>query len=268
MKRLLLIFLCLLPVQAIFAARTDKPKNNLTSVEEKRKRELMKRLSKDFDREELNQIFYDSRLELITAAAPASQPQPKPTKPKKSRGNPYLAPGFGLLTKASLERCKVFYLANEKAFNAAEEKRKVPKEVICGIFRIETNFGVPTKKSPHPLGKDLVVNSLYSLYVRNQKKREFAFNELKHFLRIAGKLGWDVFEIRGSGTGAIGLGQFEPSSYDNPNLVEDGNADGKIDLFVPADAIPSTAKYLEASGWSDDPQDQLDALLKYIKDSA
>ena len=46
----------------------------------------------------------------------------------------------------------------------------------------------------------------------------------------------------GSSTGAIGLLQFEPSNF---YIAVDGDGDGKIDLFDPADAIMSLAHFLQ-----------------------
>jgi membrane-bound lytic murein transglycosylase B len=156
------------------------------------------------------------------------------------------------------------------AFDAAFQIYGVPKEVICGHLRIETDFGIPTKLSPYPLGTTPAIDRLVTLYVRRPsrkqprnrfvKRQAFALVELKDLLQAASKFGWDLFQVPGSPTGAIGLVQFEPSSF---KLAVDGDGDGKIDLFDPEDAILSVAHYLVTRGWDDQPQHQQRAIYAY-----
>ena len=88
----------------------------------------------------------------------------------------------------------------------------------------------------------------------------FALYQLKSLLEAALRFDWDLFEIPESPAGAIGLAQFEPSSL---NVAVDGNADGKIDLFDPADAIVSVAHYLVTRGWDSEPQHRQRAIYAY-----
>jgi membrane-bound lytic murein transglycosylase B len=137
-------------------------------------------------------------------------------------------------------------------------------------LRIETDFGIPTKLSPHPLGSRPAINQLVTLYVRNScsrgqglhslQRREFAFTETSKLLAAGKKFGWDLFEVPGSPTGAIGLVQFEPSSF---NVAVDGHGDGRIDLFDPDDAILSVAHYLVTRGWDQNPEHQRRAIYAY-----
>jgi membrane-bound lytic murein transglycosylase B len=109
------------------------------------------------------------------------------------------------------------------------------------------SFGIPTGSSPNPVGSLPALNQLVTLYVRQlgkgsplyfAQRQEFALHQLKYFLQAANRFAWDVFQIPGSPTGAIDLAQFEPSSL---NVAVDGDGDGKVDLFNPADAIVSIA---------------------------
>jgi membrane-bound lytic murein transglycosylase B len=156
------------------------------------------------------------------------------------------------------------------AFDAAYRTYGVPPKVICGILRIETNFGIPTRLSPNPVGTIPAINRLATLYVRplpSEKLsqhfvrwQQFALYQLKELLKASTKFGWDLFQIPGSLTGAIGLAQFEPSSL---KVAVDGNGDGKIDLFDPADAILSIANYLVTRGWDREPMHQQCAIYAY-----
>ncbi len=63
--------------------------------------------------------------------------------------------------------------------------------------------------------------------------------------------GWDVFAVRGSYAGAIGIPQFMPSSARRYAVDFDGN--GKIDLQKSRpDAIGSVANFLKVHGWQRD----------------
>src|SRR6202007_2319671 len=109
-----------------------------------------------------------------------------------------------------------------------------------------------------------------TLYVRRPSRKQtgtqfahrqtVALNQLKELLQAATNNGWDLFQIPGSSTGAIGLAQFEPSSF---KIAVDGDGDGKIDLFDPEDAILSVAHYLTTRGWDNLPQHQYRAIYAY-----
>jgi len=109
-----------------------------------------------------------------------------------------------------------------------------------------------------------VLNSLYTLYVLSPRRRNFALEQIDFFLRLAKKNEWELFEIRGSIAGAIGLPQFIPFSY--WHFAIDGNKDDKVDLFEPVDAIYSVANYLFEHGWSDKSRAQRNAVWAYNHD--
>ncbi len=260
MKHVLFVFVfcfALLPATAQNKPAPPNPKKPV-SGETRMKNQLRDRLCKNEDIkngpgcEKVKSIFADSRFTLYGSAPGAAPPPPS----KNPKGNPYFTTSFGLLTPTSLEHCREVYARYQKIFDDTERIYGVPKEFICARLRIETNFGKAE-------GTNSVVNNLYTLYTRSARRREFAFHELRDFLLISENLGWDALAIKGSPTGAFGLSQHEPSSYMNPRLVADGDGDGKIDLFTYGDAIPSIAAHDKACGWSQDPQDQFNAIYCY-----
>jgi membrane-bound lytic murein transglycosylase B len=269
MKRTLILALFLMSVGNLEATTTTKLSTR-TNEEDYRKTELQHRLCTDSELScaYVTAIFNDPRLTIYHPPEPALAPPPPALK--EHERNPYFTERFGLLTTESLERCKDFIQAHSSAFESALRIYGVPKEVICGHLRIETDFGVPTRLSPHPLGKIPAINWLVTLYVRNPsrtmprrrfvQRQAFALIELKDLLNAASKFGWDLFEIPGSPTGAIGLPQFEPSSF---KFAVDGDGDGKIDLFDPEDAILSVAHFLVTRGWDDQLQHQQRAIYSY-----
>jgi len=269
MKRPLILALFLMSHGALEGAATTKPVAPATE-EEHRKTELQNRLCADRELscDYVTALLNDPRLTIHSPPEP--EVSPRAAAPKEYERNPYFTRRFGLLTSESLERCKEFIQAHLLAFDAAYQIYGVPREVICGHLRIETDFGIPTKLSPHPLGTIPAINRLVSLYVRKPSRKQprnrfvhrqaFALDELKDLLHAASKFGWDLFQIPGSYTGAVGLVQFEPSSF---KFAVDGDGDGKIDLFDPEDAILSVGHYLVTRGWDDQPEHQQRAIFAY-----
>jgi membrane-bound lytic murein transglycosylase B len=268
MKNISALALCLISLGGS-ATATASGAAGLSPTEERRMSLLQERLcaAKELSCAYVIALFTDPRLKIYYPPEPESHKAPLQRERER---NPFLTTRFGLLTTESLERCWGFLQAHALAFDAAYRNYGVPREIICGILRIETDFGIPTRLSPNPVGTISVINRIVTLYVRwpprersprhFARRQEFALHELKDLLLAARRFGWDLFEIPGSPTGAIGLAQFEPSSL---NVAVDGNGDGKIDLFDPADAILSVAHYLVTRGWDAEPQHRQRAIYAY-----
>jgi membrane-bound lytic murein transglycosylase B len=242
-----------------------------TAIELQRENELQDRLCRQagLDCNYVRSIFRDPRL--VIYQPPPPTPEQSPARPpREHERNPYFTKRFALLSPESLERCREFVSVHAATLATAFDTYGVPKEIICGHLRIETDFGIPTKLSPNPFGRRPAINQLVSLYVREPllrdrgkrfvRRQEFAFAEISQLLATGRKFGWDLFQIPGSPTGAIGLVQFEPSSF---NVAVNRNADGRIDLFNPDDAILSIAHYLVTRGWDHNPEHQRRAIYAY-----
>ena len=74
--------------------------------------------------------------------------------------------------------------------------------------------------------------------------------------------GIDPLGVKGSWAGALGFPQFMPASL---RWAEDGNADGKIDLFDMDDAIASVGRYLSSAGFK---KSAHDAVYDYNHEEA
>ena len=80
------------------------------------------------------------------------------------------------------------------------------------------------------------------------RRSPFFTKELEVFLELAYQSGLPLAELKGSYAGAMGLGQFMPSSY--RAYAKDYEGDGIIDIWTnPNDAIMSVANYFVAHGW-------------------
>ena len=142
-----------------------------------------------------------------------------------------------------------FWQDNRMALEQAERDYGVPAEIIVGIIGVETLYG-------QQMGNFRVMDALATLafdfpaaHPRAQERTAFFRRELEQFLSLTNRSNIDPFEPRGSYAGAMGLGQFMPSSW--VRYAVDFDGDGRIDLFKsPTDAIGSVANYFRGHGWT------------------
>ena len=123
----------------------------------------------------------------------------------------------------------------------AEAQYGVPAEIIVAIIGVETVYGRNS-------GNWRVIDALSTLAFGYPKRAEFFRSELENYLLFAREHDLDVFSVRGSYAGAIGIPQFMPSSWRKWAVDFDG--DSRIDLrdsFV--DSIGSVASFLKGHGW-------------------
>jgi membrane-bound lytic murein transglycosylase B len=139
-----------------------------------------------------------------------------------------------------------FYREHRETLARAAEETGVPPEVIVSIIGVETYYGRIT-------GGFRVIDALSTLAFDYPKRSPFFTRELRHFLLLAREQGVDPLDLKGSYAGAMGYGQFMPSSYRSYAVDFDG--DGLADIWNnPVDAIGSVANYFQRHGWrSGDP---------------
>jgi membrane-bound lytic murein transglycosylase B len=138
-----------------------------------------------------------------------------------------------------------FWRENEKWLARAEEMYGVPPEIIVGVIGVETIYG-------RHMGGFRVIDALATLsfdFPSGRKDRSAFFrDELEQFFVLCRSEGVDPLQLKGSYAGAMGMGQFMPSSWNKYAVDFDG--DGKVDLHgSPADVIGSVAHYFAEFGW-------------------
>jgi membrane-bound lytic murein transglycosylase B len=185
-----------------------------------------------FEREELAALFGQAeRKQKILDAI--SRPAEK-TKPWHAYRNIFLTD--------KRERDGVaFYREHADTLARAEEVTGVPREMIVAIIGVETSYGRIT-------GSYRVIDALSTLAFDYPKRSKFFTKELKNYLVLSREQAVDPLSLKGSYAGAMGYGQFMPSSYRAYAVDFDG--DGKIDIWNnPVDAIGSVANYFKRHGW-------------------
>jgi membrane-bound lytic murein transglycosylase B len=132
---------------------------------------------------------------------------------------------------------------NEHADTLAQiaERYGVAPEMIVAIVGIETYFGTR-------MGRYRVLDALSTLAFAYPPRAPFFTSELESFLLLAREEDVDARAALGSYAGAMGAGQFIPSSY--RAFAVDGDADGKRDLWSNwNDVLGSVANYFAEHDW-------------------
>ena len=136
---------------------------------------------------------------------------------------------------------KLFIKKNLKTLERAEAQFGVPKEVITAILGVETRYG-------KIMGSYRVLDALSTLSFDYPRRSNFFSQELINLLLLAKENNLDIFKLKGSYAGAMGYGQFIPSSY--RAYAVDFDNDGSVDLLNSVeDAIGSIGNYLYQHGW-------------------
>ncbi len=145
------------------------------------------------------------------------------------------------LTEARIQAGVTFWNTNADLLARVAKEQGVPAEIIVAIAGVETFYGRITGGFP-------VLDTLATLGFDYPKRGRFFRNELREFLLLVKEEHLDPTKLTGSYAGAMGIGQFIPSSY--RHYAVDFDQDGKRDLWnSPADACASIAAYLAAHGW-------------------
>lgn len=141
---------------------------------------------------------------------------------------------------ANVQRGAQFWREYAPHLQRAQARFGVPAEYIVGIMGVETRWG-------RILGKHRVIDALTTSAVVNQRRSQFFLDELVNYLLMTRSERMDPLAPKGSYAGAMGYGQFMPSSFHS--FAVDFDGDGVRDLWNPVDAIGSIANYFAKHGW-------------------
>lgn len=158
------------------------------------------------------------------------------------------------ISQARIDGGRQFLARHRQALQQVQARTGVPAEVIVAIIGVETSYG-------GNMGNHRVLDALYTLafnYPRSgdpdklerEVRRELFFrDELAKLFELARMEKLDITTLKGSYAGAMGMGQFMPSSY--LDFAVDGDGDGRRDLFTShADVFASIANYfVKKGGW-------------------
>ncbi|SFB66943.1 membrane-bound lytic murein transglycosylase B [Microbulbifer thermotolerans] len=186
----------------------------------------------EFDRAELTALMREAKLKKSILKA---------IKRPAEKAKPWHEYRKIFLTPQSIAGGVDFWGKNARVLAEAEKKYGVPAEIIVAIIGIETRYG-------GNMGGYRVLDALATLAFNYPRRSPFFTKELENFLLLTREQGMAPTELKGSYAGAMGFGQFMPSSY--RAYAVDFNSDGRIDIWTDTeDAIGSVANYFREHGW-------------------
>lgn len=148
------------------------------------------------------------------------------------------------LNQSRIDAGADFWIEHEDLVAETAERFGVDSEIILAVLGVESFFG-------DRMGTYRVVDALSTLAFAYPPRADFFAGELESFFLIHAEEGASVLDAVGSYAGAMGAGQFIPSSY--RAYAVDADGDGRRDLWGNwGDILASIANYLAVHGWQAD----------------
>jgi membrane-bound lytic murein transglycosylase B len=186
-----------------------------------------------------------------------AEPQPKIieliTKPAE-KVSPWWEYRERFMTEQRIAEGAQFMLEHRARLEKAHKATGVAPEYVVAIIGVETFYGRIT-------GKFRVLDALTTLAFDYPPRAEYFRKELGQFIALSREEAVDPLTALGSYAGAMGAGQFMPSSY--RAYAVDGSNDQQRNLFADwDDIIASVANYFKKHGWVADGPVIAEAVLQ------
>ena len=168
---------------------------------------------------------------------------PRPNANKKTTAEKnFLLYERNLVNSERIRRGTDFLEDNRGVFDRVEAETGVSRYAVAAIIGVESIFG-------RNMGRFRVLDALMTLSFDYTRRSKYYLAELSDFLEFCWRQQIEPVAVSGSFAGAMGLGQFMPSSL--KAYGKDGDGDGHIDIVGnEADGIASVANFLLAHGWA------------------
>ena len=218
------IALCVLPALPVFADYSTHPQAK-DFVEEMVKQH-------GFKREEIvSMLARAERQQSILDAIARPAEKAKPWKDYRKL----------FVTNDRITQGVAFWREHAASLARAERESGVPAAIIVAIIGVETRYG-------RNKGSYRVLDALTTLGFDYPPRADFFRGQLVEYFLMAREQKLAPDRLLGSYAGAMGFGQFMPSSYRKYAIDFDG--DGLVDILSDIDdAIGSVGNYLKGYGW-------------------
>lgn len=145
------------------------------------------------------------------------------------------------VNRERIELGAVYWDEHETTLERVEQELGVDPRVIVAIVGVETRYG-------RHAGRYRVLDALATLGFDYPPRADFFRKELREFFLLSREEDIDMQDALGSYAGAMGHGQFIPSSY--RRYAVDFDEDGQRNLWhSPEDILGSVGNYLHVHGW-------------------
>jgi membrane-bound lytic murein transglycosylase B len=145
------------------------------------------------------------------------------------------------LDQDRIDQGVIFWRDNADTLLEVSETYGVDPSVIVAIIGVETRYG-------RQMGNYRVIDALTTLGFDYPPRADFFRGQLEQVFLLAREQKQDLLALKGSYAGAMGFGQFIPSSF--RHYAKDHDGDGFADIWANRrDAIASVANYFKAHGW-------------------
>ena len=145
------------------------------------------------------------------------------------------------IQESRIEQGVEFWKAHRETLNRAHKEYGVPPQIIAAVIGVETRYG-------RHMGNYRVLDALATLGFDYPRRSKFFSKQLEEYLLMTREQKLDPLTMTGSYAGAMGFGQFIPSSY--RSFAVDFDNDGVADIVNnPVDAIGSVANYFQKHHW-------------------
>ncbi|HEX6636512.1 MAG TPA: lytic murein transglycosylase B [Steroidobacteraceae bacterium] len=173
-----------------------------------------------------------------------AEPQPKIieliTRPAE-KVSPWYEYRKNFMTEQRIAEGARFMVEHRARLEKARKATGVAPEYVVAIIGVETFYGRIT-------GKYRVLDALATLAFDYPPRADYFRGELAQFISLSREEQVDPLTALGSYAGAMGAGQFMPSSY--RSYAVDGSNDQQRNLFADwDDIIASVANYFKLNGW-------------------
>ncbi len=158
------------------------------------------------------------------------------------QGN-FAAFAAGHITPGRIKRGKMMLLAYAEPLERIEQRYGVPGPVLVAIWGLETDYGTG-------LGSYPTFSALATL-AYDCRRANIYRAELIDALMIVQRGLLTPEEMRGAWAGELGQTQFMPSAYLKYGVSSNGGRGGDL-IGNSADALASTANFLQQHGWKRD----------------
>jgi membrane-bound lytic murein transglycosylase B len=204
----------------------------------------------DLDRPEIRafveKVAADQKIQPLDVYRLLAKAEPQPriieliTKPAE-KVSPWYQYRANFMTEQRIAEGARFMVEHRARLEKAHKETGVAPEYVVAIIGVETFYGRIT-------GKYRVLDALSTLAFDYPPRAEYFKGELAQFIALSNEEQVDPLTALGSYAGAMGAGQFMPSSY--RRYAVDGSNDKQRNLFADwDDIIASVANYFQKNGW-------------------